>query len=377
MNEKPPKPTLDQPNNSQPWPTGRREKNYCVDPFCDFFPVRWEFNKTGESDASQVIHSVRREHGVPGQYFLHNLNDEINDSRSGYDKILVEYRIKDISYPVYTVSDLFGLDRSFDKESAGNIMGDVAERIARRITKYFLKHLHRYGKTGGIFNKQFSSGQRDDFIISHNSDYILKIRKYPNLIILKKSVRAKSGYENIKELDGFFDYRYQGQRHIIVLESKLEGLSIDCDDLVQNLFTPLRSLFPDARFSYVLFTNKYSLYQRKTYDRWRELKVFPIQVYYRLRSEGIGSLFFSFNESRDDFERITDHLITQYRAINRKGVTIYGKTIVTEKELSVFDGGETPHIKLIRDAESGLWREVRLFHKTRGKESTQRKKRRE
>jgi hypothetical protein len=37
--------------------------------------------------------------------------------------------------------------------------------------------------------------------------------------------------------------------------------------------------------------------------------------------------------------------------------------VITDKELLVFDGGETPHIKLMKDLQSGLWREVKLRHK--------------
>ena len=41
-----------------------------------------------------------------------------------------------------------------------------------------------------------------------------------------------------------------------------------------------------------------------------------------------------------------------------------------EKELAIFDGGETPHIKLVKDRTTGLWREVKLRHKnTRPKEN--------
>jgi hypothetical protein len=182
-------------------------------------------------------------------------------------------------------------------------------------------------------------------------------------VILKKSGRGKFGYENIKELDGLFDYRYFLRRHILVLESKIDKLTIDVDDLIGNLFAPLRKLFPAAEFSYILFTDKNSIYQKKYFSKRRQIKRFPFKLYDRLKREGISTLFFSFNESRADFERMKDHLITQYRTIHKLGVAIQGKTTVTDKEITVFDGGETPHLKLVKDHATKLWREVKLTHK--------------
>jgi hypothetical protein len=259
--------------------------------------------------------------------------------------------------------DLLEADYPMDAGSEGNLMGDIAERISRRITKYWLKHFSPHGKTGGIFDKRFDPQHRDDFVIAHSDDYILKIRKYPNCIILKKSGKGKFGYENIKELDGLFDYRYFLQRHILVLESKLEKISVNVDALMHNLFIPLRQLFPKASFTYILFTDKNSIYQKRYAARRRQVKQFPLKIYEQLNKEGVGTLFFSFNESRADFERMKEHLITQYRALHKMGVILKGKTVVTGKEIVVFDGGETPHLKLIKDTVTGMWKEVKLTHK--------------
>jgi hypothetical protein len=37
--------------------------------------------------------------------------------------------------------------------------------------------------------------------------------------------------------------------------------------------------------------------------------------------------------------------------------------MITAKEIMVFDGGETPHLKLIKDTSSQFWKEVKLTHK--------------
>ena len=332
--------------------------------FSDFEPVGWNpDDKNGDQGPEKNIYSLRRDHGVNGTFRLHNPNDEINENRGKLDKVLLEYRIHQIAYPLYTVGDLLQARFPFEAASEGNLLGDCAERIARRVTKYWLKHYSPHGKTGGIFDKRFNPRDRDDFIIANSQEYILKIRKYPNCVILKKSGRGKFGYENIKELDGLFDYRYFLRRHILVLESKIDKLTIDVDDLIGNLFTPLRNLFPVAEFSYILFTDKNSIYQKKYFSKRRQIKHFPLKLYERLKREDISTLFFGFNESRDDFERMKDHLITQYRAIHKLGVAIKGKTTITDKEITVFDGGETPHLKLVKDNATKLWREVKLTHK--------------
>ena len=62
-------------------------------------------------------------------------------------------------------------------------------------------------------------------------------------------------YDNIKELDGFFDYRYLGKRNILVLESKLERLNINPERLVENLFEPLKELFPKSSFPSRILTH--------------------------------------------------------------------------------------------------------------------------
>jgi hypothetical protein len=333
-----------------------------TNPFVDFQPAIWVPFKNGGETGKQ-IYSIRRNHGINGVFKLHNLNDAINDEKPFSEKVLVEYLINDCHYPIFTVGNLLSQTYPIDTNGEGNILGDVAERISRRIIKYFLQHWDKRGKTGGIFDQHFDPQNRDDFIVANTKDYILKILRYPNLIILKRSKKGKFGYENIKELDGFFDYRFMSKRHILVLESKLEKINVDCDDLINNLFTPLRNLFPEAQFHYVLFTDKYSVYSKASINKYRQIKEVPIAIYERLKKEGIGTLFFTFNESRDDFEKIKNFLIMQYRAIKKMSFTIIGKTTISEKELMIFDGGETPHIKLIKDAKSGLWKEVPLRHK--------------
>jgi hypothetical protein len=346
-------------------PTPPSEKHLLpeTDPFREFHPVLWSPQNKSPAQQTQ-IYSIKRNHGVNGSYRLHNLNDAINDDRPLSEKIIVEYKINGNSYILFTVADLLSSSYGFNRQSEGNILGDIAERIARRITKYFLKHVSKGGRTGGIFDRRFDPQHREDFIVAHTDEYILKIQRYPNLIILRRSGKGKYGYENIKELDGFFDYRHMGKRHIIVLESKLEKINVKCSYLTHHLFNPLKKLFPEAHLHYVLFTDRHSVYVKNSYTRWRQIKQMPVKIHDQLERHGIGSLFFTFNEAREDFEKIKDFLILQYRSLQKLSLTLYGKTFITDKELVIFDGGETPHIKLVKDPESGLWREIPLRHKS-------------
>ncbi len=332
-------------------------------PFQEFQPVKWIPPGVSGKGADRAIFSIKRDHGAKGCFKLHNPNDEINDHRVFMEKVIIEYQIGGSTHNLFTVGDFFEVDYSFDEKGEGNIMGDIAERISRRITKYFLKHFSRHGKTGGIFDQRFNPAERNNFIVTHTDKYVLKIQNYPNLVLLKKTGFGKYGYENIKELDGLFDYRYKGKRHILVLESKLEKVNINGITLLNNLFLPLKQLFPDATFTYVLFTDKDSIYRKRNRQRLRKIKQHPLKIYHELKKYDIGVLYFTFNESRDDFEKMKNHLITQYRSVVRLDVQLYGKMVLSDRKIVLFDGGETPRIKLIKDHKHGMWREVKLRHK--------------
>ncbi len=338
-------------------PSSRSQSEY---PFADFQPVTWS-----PAAGGSPICSIRRDHGIGSTYRLHNPKDEVNETRQLLNRVLVEYRIGGNRYDLFTVGDLLESQYAFEPSAGGNIMGDTAERVSRRITKYFLQHFHAEGRTGGIFDKRFDPRNRENFIVAHTDVHVLKIDRYPNLIILRKSGKGKYGYENVKELDGLFDFRYRSQRHILVLESKLDRIKVNRTDLIENLFAPLREFFPEARFTYVLFSSVDAIYVKRDYGRRRRLRHTMQVLQETLRAEGVGVLFFTFNESYGDFERIRDHLITQYRAIAHRRVVLHGKMMISEREIALFDSGETPHMKLVRDSASGMWREVPMKHKKR------------
>jgi hypothetical protein len=102
------------------------------DPFAEFFPIKWDAPDSDSKDGFRSIYSVKRNHGVIGEFLLHNTNDEINKDRTLLERVVIEYKIGKQSYTIFTVGDFFEVDYAFDEKASGNIMGDLAERISRR-----------------------------------------------------------------------------------------------------------------------------------------------------------------------------------------------------------------------------------------------------
>ncbi len=252
--------------------------------------------------------------------------------------------------------DLFSANYSFSDEGRGNILGDIAERVSRRVTKYFLKHHSKEGYTGGIFDKRFNPQEKNGYIITNSDQYLLKIQNYPNLIILRKSSKRPWEYDCIKELDGFFDYRFHKKRHILVLESKVDRLNINPERLIDNLFNPLKELFPQSQLHYILFSNHHSLFHES--NPYRVLRGRPFQIYEKLKENGIGTLFFSFNETHNQFDKAVSHLITQYKLISHQAVDITGRIVLEHNTIHLYDSGEHPFMALNRDKDTGLWRDT-------------------
>jgi hypothetical protein len=323
--------------------------DYIYSVFKNFQPHFW-------SNGNEDLYSLKREHGIKTSFRLHNINDKINENLADIEKIVLEYKINNLSYPLYTINDL--LNGHFNYQHHGGIIGDIAERISRRVTKYFLRTFSEHGKPGGIFDRSFDPKNREGFVVANTKDYIMKIQKYPNLVILKNTGKGKFGYENIKEIDGLFDYRYFRKRHIIILESKLEKLDVDENKLIDNLFKPLNNFFPDAYFSYLLFTSKDSIYFKKKFDKKRKIRNKPIQIYEKLKKNDIATMFFNFNETKDDFLKMRNHLITHYRLLNNFNITLQHKTIVSNDEIIIYDAGKRPLKKLKRDKLNGYWVEA-------------------
>jgi hypothetical protein len=322
---------------------------YIYSVFKNFNPYIW-------TDSNKKIYSLRRDHGINTSFHMHNINDKINENIPDLEKIILEYKINNLSYPLYNINDL--INGNFNYQHEGGIIGDIGERISRRITKYFLRTYSSHGKTGGIFDKSYDPKNREGFIVANTKDYILKIQKYPNLVILKNTGKGKFGYENKKEIDGLFDYRYFRKRHILILESKIEKLNINEDNLINNLFNPLNEFFPESYFTYILFTSKESIYSKKNFKKQRKMQNKPIKIYEELKKNDIATIFFNFNETKEDFLNMSKHLITHYRLLNNLNITLQHKTILSDDEIIIYDAGKKPLKKLIKDKINKYWIEV-------------------
>lgn len=327
-------------------------------PFEQFEPQSWEPHseiaqkKWGDQDP----YIVHRTHGVMGKVVLHNSNDQINNETTFLDTVLVEYKIGKQSYPIFRVRDFFEVGYPIAEEGHGNLTGDLAERIARRVTKYFLKHITKEGDTGGIFDERFNPQDKNGYIVTNNDEYVLKIQKYPNMVLLRRKGGSDWSYDVVKELDGFFDFRCNGKRHILVLESKLDKIQLSSEKLVTNLFDPLKELFPDVQLHYILFSSPQALF----YDvhKRKILKTKAYEIFHILRYNGVGSLFLEFHEKTEEFNTAANHLIQQYNMIALRRVKFTGTIILDRNRLSLYDRGESPFMELEKTDKQYLWREI-------------------
>ena len=154
----------------------------------------------------------------------------------------------------------------------------------------------------------------------------------------------------------FFDYRCNGKRHILVLESKLDKIQLSSEKLVSNLFEPLKELFPDVQLHYILFSSPQALF----YDvhKRKILKNKAEEIYHILKDAEVGSLFLEFHEKTEEINAMATHLILQYNLIAQRKVQFQGKIILDRNRLQLFDRGESPFMELEKTDDESLWREI-------------------
>jgi len=326
--------------------------SFSSSPFERFLPVSWEIAPEWEP-----VYSLTRSHGMRTRFHLQNLSENHIGEEGG--QALISYEVAGRRYDLYTLDDLNNAAYSFDEAGLSNMRGDLAERVARRVMKRFLQRFdNKQGKMGGLFDKSFDPKNRQGFVVANTHQHILKIGKYPNMILLKKTGSGKWGYQHVTDLDGLFDFRYLHGRHLIILESKTGKIDVNAEALYETLFVPLRELFPDALFTYVVFALKDHLLDHR-HPEYRVLQESPQRIYKALAAAEIPSLFFHFNESESDFVDMCRHLVTCYRTYHRKNVSFQGRVRVTDRKVTIFNPGTvTPYLDLERDQKSGQYRIV-------------------
>ncbi len=312
-------------------------------PFYRYMPVPWTFH------SDEPVFSLTHSHGLKTKVHYHNLSDPVNHDRAEADCVLLSYEVMGRHYDLYTVADMLKANYAFDDQGFSNMKGDLAERVARRVMKRFLQRFDQNrGRLGGLFDKQFNPKESENYVVANTRNYILKIGSYPNMILLKKTGSGKWGYQHVTDLDGLFDYRWLRRRHLIIIESKIGKIDISANALYDTLFVPLKKLFPDAEFSYVVFASRDYLLDTR-YLEYRLLQETPQRIFLALKEQGIPSFFFEFRESDAEFEAMCRHLITTYRTYHGKKVTFQGKVTITDQAVVIYNpGSSVPYLELRR-----------------------------
>ena len=314
-------------------------------PFYRYLPVPWTFH------SDELVYSLTHSHGLKTKIHFHNLSDPVNANRPERDHVLLSYEVMGRHYDLYTLADMHKATYAFDDTGFSNMKGDLAERVARRIMKRFLQRFDQnHGRLGGLFDKRFNPKNSENYVVANTRRYILKIGSYPNMILLKKTGSGKWGYQHVTDLDGLFDYRWMRRRHLIIIESKIGKIDINAGALYETLFVPLKKLFPDADFSYVVFASRDYLLDNR-YPEYRLLQETPQRIYQALKDAGIPSFFFEFRENDNEFDAMCRHLITTHRTYHGQQVTFQGRVTITDKSIQIFNPGSTqPYMELRRDA---------------------------
>ena len=299
---------------------------------------------------------LKRNHGINGNFSLHNLNSELNQKRPALERIIIEYQINGNSYPIYTAQDLLTSNYlSEDNNAVEGLIGELAERLAWRLTKTFLKKSDN-GDLGSMFTDGFHSANRDNYIVASSENHVLKIKKYPNMILLRKTGRGKFGYERKKELDGLFDYRTMGGRILVVMEAKSGEMKLDHAQLTKELFEPLRELFPNTGLAYLLFAPEDTIHVKKKIRGVKKLRSRAINLYEELRKVDVGTIFFKFKETKEDFVKLTNHVVKSYRKLNGMSLTLSCKVFVSKQRIKIT--GNNFGLEFILDDETGLYRKM-------------------
>ena len=326
------------------------QKDYYL--FSSFLPQEWK----PQEDAPPV-YSLSKSHGLKVKIRLNHSSDKVNQGREIQDHILISYEVNGRRYDLFTYRDLEMATYSLDETGITNMIGDLAERIARRLMKRFLQVSHRrLGKLGGLFDKRFNPKKRNNFIVASSREYVLKIGRYPNMLLLKKTGQGNWGFQHITDLDGLFDYRVGKQKHLILLESKSGKIDQNPETLYDKIFKPMKKLFPDAYFSYVLFASKPYLLSSKD-PEYRILNNTPERIYRSLMKHGIPTMFFHFRESDQEFHEMARHLIRCYKSYHSITFKVAGETEITPEQIRVFQRGSTsPYLELRKDPDTGLFK---------------------
>jgi len=323
-------------------------------------PYEWE------NEEKKII-STREDHDHNTTWITHTHNDEINNglSQEHPDQTIIEYVIRSkgvtVSKKLYKNKNITNLkerkDGSLNDRHAWNALrGDIGEHIARMNLMYYLRHHYPNGRIDSMFDSEFKRDNSQGYVVGHHGKHILKIKNYPNMEILEHRGDAPADYKCIKEIDGLFLFNHQFGQYLIVMESKTGSLTkTDEESLVSNLFNPLRKMFPDRKPAYLLFGTKEQIY---TNDEFRVLKHKPVSIYKMLQQHSIDTMFMTFNETSDEFDKMADQVVKQYKWLN--DLELHAKGWRKKEDcLELYNGGQRPVYTLRRDPQNPkIWHEL-------------------
>lgn len=322
--------------------------------FTGFEPARW----VPPGRKNQPVYSLRRSAGVDVYIQPCNLNDPVNEDRSYEQRWLAKMTVQHGRYeniwPLYKVSDFLTQSYAFNATHISNVIGDLAERVDRILVFEMLRSL-RPGHITTTFAPGADPKKRIGFTLGNTQDHVLKISNNPpNVVMLRKRAQrddVKGLYEPIKEMDGWFFCQNKRSQHVVYLEVK-EQSYFSHQHWMDHLITPSREMFPDATHTIVFMTDNEKLFMD---NPWRALKNPAVQMYKKMKEEGVASVFLPHPLNTHQRTQLRNHIISTFSLHAKTPATIpTTTTIPSMDEVIVRNGAEAP-LYHFRRMENGLW----------------------
>jgi len=326
--------------------------------FSDYAPRRYSCPGITGYLIGESYHLTRWQGFVP-EFNCYPLNDLIEGRKSTGKDTVIEYVVEfgdvKIRMPVFTVGDFWkinGFHSSDEKGKQGWEKSDIqkilTEKIAWTTVYNWLTTVMRDGRL--VENRY-----KETHVFANSEKYVLKVRDSPNMVLLDKGKKGSTDYNPLKEIDGLFLYDKDNISHVIVQETKSNGFSVGLDDLVENLFNPLKDIFPNSKIIYLLFNNMDSIYvgrdSKERKETFNKIRNEPTRIFKRLLEEGVGTIYFGYRFPFTRFNEFNIFLKKQQAILNNGEVDLTCKYSNGRIRLFV---GDMP-INILFQEEPNLW----------------------
>ncbi|NTV23620.1 MAG: hypothetical protein HGA85_04560 [Nanoarchaeota archaeon] len=252
-------------------------------------------------------YGLRMWQGYIGKIATYGLKNAVEVGEVEPQWTVADYKLRGIRYPLLTWSDLTKFQETSLMYGRHAAEGDVSGRLAERVA---WANIHSWLSHSG-FAEFENEDYQEGHIFAHSEDNILKVKRSPNLVLLEKQGKA---YEVIKEIDGLFVFRSGDERYVVVNETKVNEIPGGIDNLASNLFDPLRTIYGDAHYIYLVYSSMEVIYSGgSSFEKRKESdnKIRPdaARVYETLLKEGVGTMFFGFREPRNPIGSVRDSVL--------------------------------------------------------------------